>query len=223
VHLTNLIAGFPLNARSHKDIVPGPWSGGLDGGRVIPFHYTDAENAFWNWFWRTQPKPPATLEREQFDVAERILRMRKPLIIRGVDLHANRPARERISSEEYQKKRAREIGVPSEALTEDALFGAYVMRQRQEYATELKQAAQWKSRGNGIAERFLTRFLDGLAVDTNLITNPLSEEQLRAANGWKVAYLQRLRRQQTDESYLDAYLTAWKLDKAQVFQEEVTK
>src|SRR6516164_3651804 len=63
-HLTNLVAGFPLSLYSRADIVPGPWSLGLDGGRVIPYHRTDAENAYWNWFWRTKPKPPRTLERE---------------------------------------------------------------------------------------------------------------------------------------------------------------
>jgi hypothetical protein len=222
-HLTNLTAGFPLSSRSHADIVPSPWSGGLDGGRVTPFHLTDAENAYWGWFWRTKPKPPPTLEREQFDVAETILRMRKPLMIRGVDFHASIPARERANSEGTQKRRAQEIGVPAEALTEEALFWAYVMRQRQEYAKEQAQAAQWKSHGQGIAEGFLARFLDRLLVDTNLIINPLTEEQRSAANGWKVAYLQRLRREKTDESYLNAYLAAWKLDHAQVFQEEMRK
>jgi hypothetical protein len=69
----------------------------------------------------------------------------------------------------------------------------------------------------------LARFLDRLLVDTNLIINPLTEEQRSAANGWKVAYLQRLRREKTDESYLNAYLAAWKLDHAQVFQEEMRK
>jgi hypothetical protein len=159
------------------------------------------------------------LERKQFDVAEFILRMRKPLIIGGVDLNA----RHRADDGAGEKGRAQEVGVPAEALTEEALFWAYVMRQRQEYAKEQAQAAQWKAHGNGIAERFLTDFLDQLLVDTNLIINPLTTEQLSAANTWKVAYLQRLRREKTDESYLNAYLAAWKLDRAQVFPEETRK
>jgi len=149
--------------------------------------------------------------------------MRKPLIIRGVDLNASIGARERADSEAFLKRRAQEIGVPTEALTEEALFWAYVMRQRKEYSKELARAALWKPQGNGIAEGFLGRFLDRLLVDTNLITNPLAAEQLDAANTWKVAYLQRLRREKTDESYLNAYLAAWKLDRSKVFPEETTK
>jgi len=88
VHLTNLIAGFPLESRSQADIVPGAWSGGLDGGRIIPLHYTDAENAYWNWFWGKHPKPPEELERKQVEVEGSILASQNfNVVLRGWELN----------------------------------------------------------------------------------------------------------------------------------------
>jgi hypothetical protein len=97
------------------------------------------------------------------------------------------------------------------------LFWAYVMKQRQEYAKEQAQADDWKSHGSHLAESFLTRFLERLYVDPKFITDPLTPDQLKAANAWKIAYLQRLRREKTDESYITAYLKAWNLTEAEVF------
>jgi hypothetical protein len=34
---------------------------------------------------------------------------------------------------------------------------------------------------------------------------------------WKIAYLQRLRKEKTDESYINAYLKAWNLSPAEAF------
>ena len=219
-HLTNLAAGYPMVSRASADIVPSPWSGGLDGGRVTPFHITEAESSYWNWFWRTQPKPPAALEREQFDVAERILGTRKPMSIQGRNIRA-RTARDIASIEKTAKSRAREIGVPEEALTEDALFWAYEMRKRRDYAEEQKKAALWRPRDDRLAERFIDRFLGQLVVDVKFVKDPLTEEQIKAGNAWKFSYLQRLRRGKTDDSYINAYLDAWKLDRTQVLQEEL--
>jgi len=178
-HLPNLVAGFPLRSRSRAEKAASPWSGGPDGGRVVPYHYTDVEGAYWDWFWRTKPKPPPTLEREQIEVASEIRRIREEFMIGGRDLHASISGRKRSDAEQTQKRRAQEIGVPAEALTEEALFWVY--------------------------------------------NCPATEEERSTANKWKVAYLQRLRREKTDDSYLNAYLAAWKLKRAQVFEEETRK
>jgi hypothetical protein len=53
---------------------------------------------------------------------------------------------------------------------------------------------------------------------SKLITDPLAPDQVAAANAWKIAYLQRLRKENTDESYISAYLTAWKLSATEVFK-----
>ncbi|HEY0455671.1 MAG TPA: hypothetical protein VGE41_04810, partial [Verrucomicrobiae bacterium] len=54
-------------------------------------------------------------------------------------------------------------------------------------------------------------------VNSNYIIQPLTEDQLGAANAWKIAYLQRLRREKTDESYIQSYLKYWKLTEQEVF------
>lgn len=217
-HRPELTPGFSGKTR---DIVPGPFSGGLDGGRVTPFHYTELEYKYWtSYFWRTHPKPPATLEREQHEVAKTILQMRKPLLIRGEDIHGRMRPEERARSESTQKESAKAIGVPIEALTEDALFWAYVLKQRLEYANERAQADQWRPRNNQIAEDRLCRFLERVAVDPKFIIEPLTKEQIDATTRWKYEYLKRLRTEKTDESYINAYVETWKLDRAIVFGEK---
>ncbi|MEY4385366.1 MAG: hypothetical protein RLY20_649 [Verrucomicrobiota bacterium] len=70
-----------------------------------------------------------------------------------------------------------------------------------------------------MADRFLEGFFVSLLVDPKYITEPLAPDQLKAANAWKIAYLQHLRREKTDESYIHAYLKAWNLTEADVFPE----
>jgi hypothetical protein len=94
------------------------------------------------------------------------------------------------------------------------------MNRRQEYATERARATDWESRAPGEAKRIVGRFLEGLAVDKKFITEPLTDAEVKAANSWKTAYLQRLRQQKVDESYIGAYLKAWNLSSAEVFPKE---
>jgi len=75
-------------------------------------------------------------------------------------------------------------------------------------------------RAGDFNDRFLDRFMQKLAVDSKYITEPLTSDQLKEANAWKVAYLQRLRREKTDESYINAYLEAWNLTEEEVFSEK---
>jgi hypothetical protein len=91
-----------------------------------------------------------------------------------------------------------------------ALFWAYVLKIGKDYTEE--------SAKNSISSPCAIKtFFYGVAVDPKLITEPLTEEQLQAANAWKYAYLQRLRREKTDESYIQTYLKAWNLSEEQVF------
>jgi hypothetical protein len=101
-------------------------------------------------------------------------------------------------------------GCPPEALSNEALHWTYIMQQRSNYsqAIALPPAA--------MSVRTNTLF-SATAVDHGLITEPLTDEQFRAAGAWKILYLQRLRRENTDESYIDAYLQAWSLAPDQVF------
>jgi hypothetical protein len=62
-----------------------------------------------------------------------------------------------------------------------------------------------------------TQLIASAAVDPSYIIQPLTHEQLKAANAWKIGYLQRLRRENVDESYINAYLKAWNLSATEVF------
>jgi hypothetical protein len=70
--------------------------------------------------------------------------------------------------------------------------------------------------GDQTNEPVFTVLFSSLAVDRKYITEPLTPEQVQAANAWKVAYLQRLRREKVDEQYITAYMQAWKLTPEQV-------
>ena len=86
------------------------------------------------------------------------------------------------------------------------------MKKRKEYAERL--ASGWTP------AQILQDFLEDVYVDPKYITEPLSEEDLRAANAWKVEYLRRLRAEKTDESYINAYMQAWSLSSNEVFGAE---
>jgi hypothetical protein len=154
---------FSPNLYRTKDSVSPPI--GPDSGPYIPYHYSELESAYWTWFWKTKPKPPLTLQREQLQVANALLR--------------SQDEKARPRSLDILRNRAREIGVPGEALADDALFWA--------------------------------------------INTPANDDQLKVANAWKVAYLQRLRREKVDEPYIKAYLAVWKLAEAEAFGDALHK
>jgi len=90
------------------------------------------------------------------------------------------------------------MNYPMEAFTADALYWAYIQKCRKYYEKH-------------------TFLPSGLAVDSKLITEPLTPEQLQKANAWKLDYLKRLRQEKTDEQYIQAYLKAWNLTEREVF------
>ncbi len=66
-------------------------------------------------------------------------------------------------------------------------------------------------------EPIFENFMNNLVVEPKFITDPLTADQIEAACAWKIAYLQRLRSEKVDQSYINAYLKAWKLSPEQVF------
>ena len=90
------------------------------------------------------------------------------------------------------------MNYPPESFTTNALYWAYILKNRKFY------------------EKY-TLIPPELAVDSKLITEPLTADQLKAANAWKLVYLQRLRREKADEQYIQAYLKAWNLTEKEVF------
>ena len=163
-------------------------------------HYTSSAigEAFWTKAATTLPQPPEQVEDEQFQAAQRILE-RKYLEQHGSPIPLT--PRELAEHLEALKNQALSAGCPKEALSDDALFWAYVMNQRKQYE-------EFHNSGKTMNEHLL---LTDLKVDPKLITEPLTREQLQAANSWKIAYLRRLQQEKVDASYMNAYLHAWNL------------
>jgi hypothetical protein len=177
-------------------------------GPNIRFRGTERESAFWTEFIKTKPNPSERIGRDQYQVAKSILGSRFRFEHDG-NLEKTDPNRlaQRQKSEVGQ---AQGLGCPKEALSEEALFWAYVMKQREEFKTHIAPLAS-------VNEVAFTNWIGRLFVDSKYVTEPLTAEQLKAANAWKVVYLQRLRREQVDESYINAYLKAWNLTAKEVF------
>jgi len=184
-----------FSSRSEKDFAG--ISGGSDGGWTT-YHSNDREGAFWSDFERTHPLPPEEIERKQVEIEHDILasknwKMRRPKDIDSA-LKADREA-------------VADLNYPPEALTDDALHWAYVVHQNQQYQKDVRhmpiEVVQAVAKNDG--------------ADLAQLTNSLTAEQIVAANAWKIAYLQRLKRENTDKSYIDAYLRAWNLSSNVVF------
>jgi hypothetical protein len=174
----------------------------------VHFRLTDRERAFWDLFSRTHPKAPEQLVAGQLELARVVLGNRR--ILEAGDL----PRGIRAENLAHSSSKAREdllaLGYPPEALTDEAVYWANIMDQRAMYEQVYVQMHSEHSAS-------CSNFLRGLGSDASVVSQPLTAAQLKAANAWKIPYLQRLRREKTDESYINAYLQAWHLSAAEVF------
>jgi hypothetical protein len=181
------------------------WSWSTPDGPNIHYGKSSEENAFWGVFRNSHPKPPEDLEGEQYGVAGNAIAERT----RAEHTQAGPSTLETSSRRvDLYRDRALEAGYPEEALSPTALFWSYVLGQRREFQVLVQ-------RGRSPESLLARRMFSGLPA--KYLTEPLTEEQLKAANAWKVPYLQRLRREKTDESYINAYLQAWDLSASEVF------
>jgi hypothetical protein len=172
-------------------------SDGPDSGYDADYS-NERERAYWSDFVPTHPRPPEDLEREQVEIESAILSSQNDKWIRQSDAKLLQSS---------LKDSAIRDKYPLEALTDDALHWAYVVHQKQQY--------QHDTQTMPLAVAQAVAKISG--ADLTQLTNSLSADQLKAANAWKIAYLQRLRREKVDEQYITAYMQAWKLSAEQVF------
>jgi hypothetical protein len=196
-----------MHAPTYKDDKDRRGSYGLDSPN-IPYVFNPSERGFWDSFSKTHLKPPDELASQQFQLAESVFGVSYDYERGGNRTHLRQTDVETIQKAELRD--AVDVGTPREALSENALLWTYVLRKRQEYADLI-------SYGERAATVAGPQFLKKVLVDPKYITEPLTEDQMRAANDWKIGYLQRLRKEKTDESYIQAYLKAWNLSEEQVF------
>lgn len=177
--------------RSVKDDVGEP---GPDGG-PLPLHDNDQERGFWAKFYVSHPVPPEEIGREQMEVEDRIL---------GAD-HWNSSAKIIAQAKEMiRTEPLKKANYPPEAFSEDVLFWTYVTNKKQEYQSLLDA-------GNAPKSPRVRVLLNHLEVATNYIMEPVPGEKIQIINGWRIAYLKRLQHENTDPSYIKAYLKAWNL------------
>jgi len=194
----------------------------LSGGPVIHYLSSGRESAFWDKFSRTHPLPPEEIEYQQRQVADHMMHDRHTLAT-DTDF-ANRlrftetSIKDRIA---WQANSGKELGYPLECYDENALFWSYVLNKRQEYAEMLAsdgyKMCERIANGQYDVNILSSNFFRNVYVDRKQITEPLSADDIKAANAWKVSYLSRLRQEKADESYINAYMQAWNLSSNDVF------
>lgn len=172
--------------------------------------YTDEEERFWSSFSKKSPQPPEAIDRWlKIWTERRVLstKQQPSLLPDGRELKypdhwKRKEPEETIAS---AKRDAQVVSMPFEVATKDALYWEYVRGKRIEYA---KAVANSPTTGGG---RSLELFLGRLDCPAELVQNPPTAEEIRVTTGWRIEYLRRLRREGTDESYIEAYKKAWHL------------
>ena len=204
-----------LYAADRCDIDKGGTGGytSLDGGWLPGSKFSERENVFWNNFTQTHPRPPNDIRDWLKDNADRWLRTKNKL-----DNDPESVKRFKLKPSDLEHSLTRTLNAansswfPPECVSPEVYYWDHVMRKRSEYEEHIKT---WGIE-NTLPERL---FFNDVYVDRALITNSLTQEQVDAANAWKVAYLNRLRSENWDESYINAYLQAWNLTEEYVFGE----
>lgn len=184
-----------------------PTQPGVDSPEAS-FRLSDRERAFWDKFAKTHPAPPDVIADQQRLSATQMLGMQHAL---EYERNPARTTQARLDAMRANQRRDLETqGYPPEAFSDEALHWTYVLEKWAQYQRDYVRA--------GPESPDPSNFLAHVFVDSRLVTNPPTEVQEKAANAWKFAYLQRLRRENTDESYINAYLKAWNLSAADVFK-----
>jgi hypothetical protein len=157
----------------------------------ILYASSSKERAFWDRFGKTNPRPPDQIDQAQFSAAVRLLRYGDNEVIGKVPATLN---------------------FPPDAFAKDALFWAYVQAERAESRALLDSGVTTNQPG-------FQNFIGNLLVDSKYVLQPLTPDQIEAANLWKIAYLKRLQSQNANQSYINAYLQAWNLSSNEVFKQ----
>ena len=167
------------------------------------------ENVFWDKFRKTHPNPPDQIQLWLEENASTHVFFLH-LIEHDPDMTAKVGLTRKNLSFSVALRDTKTFFFPPESVSEEAYHWTYVMKKRKEYK-------EWKNSSLADDEALFEIFFRKVYVDKKLITEPLTEADMKAANAWKVAYLRRLRTDKWDESYINAYLQAWDLKETDVF------
>ena len=187
--------------------------------RMPRTYYTEEEARFWNKFAKSHPHPPEEIDRwlqHWSEMRVRAERIGIPRLPSGKELktpgYLNR--KEPRDTVEFARSDAASVSLPVEAATEKALYWEYVRGKRDEYETMVHTGRTIEN------DTGLKILITDLECPIELIRQPPSDEELRVTRGWRIDYLLRLRREGTDESYIEAYKKAWSLSEDDLRVEE---
>ena len=187
--------------------------------RMPRTYYTEEEARFWNKFAKSHPHPPEEIDRwlqHWSEMRVRAERIGIPRLPSGKELktpgYLNR--KEPRDTVEFARSDAASVSLPVEAATEKALYWEYVRGKRDEYETMVHTGRTIEN------DTGLKILITDLECPIELIRQPPSDEELRVTRGWRIDYLLRLRREGTDESYIEAYKNAWSLSEDDLREEE---
>ena len=182
-------------------------------GRDPRYVSSSRENAFWDKFMKTHPQAPDSIQRWQEDKANKYMRHKYFLEFKPEEAIKYRSSHKKLAGDlESAKKDAEIFWYPPESISSEAYFWTHVLHKRREYELFLQTP-------NAEYEREVSSFFSQVYVDKKLITEPLTADDMKAANAWKVAYLRRLRTDKWDDSYINAYLQAWNLKETEIFDD----
>ncbi len=178
--------------------------------------YSDRESAFWDKFIKTHPHPPEDISSWVKENAMHYQSSKRdfehPPIV-DPRYGAKLEIKPRPPSFGIDLREAKIFNYPPECINEDTYYWTQVMAKREEYEKDIKP---WESSNPNLVDVFFKT----VYVDRKLITEPLTAENIKAANAWKVAYLKRLRAEKWDESYINAYKEAWSLTESDLVESD---
>ena len=167
------------------------------------YYSSGRENAYWDWFQKNRPRPPETIDGALDKASDEWMSIKHEPTMRPAGLTIPLPSIE--SRRSGLASRYVGLGFPKEAFSAITLDWEYVRSKRQE--RELIDSDLDAFRRNMLLEDFNQH----LACPSSLVESDPTDEELRVTRGWRIDYLRRLRREGTDESYIEAYKKAWNL------------
>ena len=196
-----------FSERSDRDHAPlVTWD-----GIIRAYHSSERESAYWDWFGKHMPRPPDKIDRVLERAVDEWMSIKNRTPSQPAGLKIPPPSKEDERS--WLTERYTSLGFPKEAFSAEVLDWEYVRRKRKDRESILLEQDDFRR------NMLLETFNQHLACAESLVVSEPSDEEIRVTTGWRIAYIRRLRREGTDESYIEAYKKAWNLSEEELEEE----
>lgn len=167
------------------------------------YHSSERENAYWDWFQKNRPRPPEAIDRALRNASDEWMSIKHETTIRPHGLKI--PPSSKEGSRSRLAARYVALGFPRNAFSSTVLDWEYIRCKRAEREEIVSDSDEFRR------NLLLDDFNQHLACPSSFVESEPTDEEIRVTTGWRVDYLRRLRREGTDESYIEAYKKAWNL------------